>query len=164
MLFSLNNFINSRYKFPFGRTSGALLPWCENIFGNNQAPSAKNGSKQDSERIYACMRAPKNSTPVAQDSSCGLRCLSNTGFSLWQRRTSKPHRLKPMPQKHASLVPRSSRSALLGKRCEKGFVTAAKPNPSACGGTAGSRGVGSIKGARSTNFVSHGYRQTRSKP
>jgi hypothetical protein len=64
--------------------SNALPRNSKYIFGNNQAPSAKNGSKQDSERIYACNRATKNSTPVAQDSSCGRIATSsdaNRGIS-----------------------------------------------------------------------------------
>src|SRR5579863_8797309 len=78
-----SNFVN---KYPFGRTPGALLPhretFAKTISETTAAPSAKNGSKQDSERIDACYRAPKNSTSVAQDSSCGLRYLYNTGSSL----------------------------------------------------------------------------------
>jgi hypothetical protein len=64
--------------------------FAKTISETTAAPSAKNGSKQDSERIDACYRAPKNSTPMAQDSSCGLRYFTNTGFSLRAPSPSKP--------------------------------------------------------------------------
>jgi hypothetical protein len=71
--------------------SNALPRYSKYIFGNNQAPSAKNGSKQDSERIYACIRAPKNSiadalrhacpsASVTQASACGSTGLANRPY------------------------------------------------------------------------------------
>jgi hypothetical protein len=70
LITSLNYGTNFRSDRPRRTTPPFARTIAKTISETTTAPSAKNGSKQDSERIYACIRAPKNSTANALRHSC----------------------------------------------------------------------------------------------